>query len=106
MAEEETKVTIDVWGTKKPEGQVDKAKATKDEAAPPAAEGEVEGHHWHGHHHWHGGGPFWRVGVGGGGGGGGGWTRCWNCGSVRFVRDAYPGQVFICGNCGTPYTPY
>ena len=70
MAEEETKVTIDVWGTKKPEGEVDKAKATKDLAAPPAAEGEVEGH-WHHHHHWHGGGPFWRVGIGGGGGG---WT--------------------------------
>ena len=108
MAEEETKVTIDVWGTKKPEGQVDKAKATKDQAAPPATKGEeVEGH-WHGGHgwhhgghHWHGGGRFWV----GGGGGGGGWTRCWNCGSVRFVADAYPGQVFICGNCGTPYTP-
>ena len=104
MAEEETKVTIDVWGTKKPEGQVDKAKATKDQAAPPPAEGEVEGHWFH-HHHWHGGGgPFWRVGVGGGGGGG--WTRCWNCGSVRFVREAYPGQVFICGNCGAEYSPY
>ena len=103
MAEEETKVTIDVWGTKKPEGTVDKAKATKDQAAPPAAEGEVEGHWWHGghfHHHWHGGGRFWV------GGGGGGWTRCWNCGSVRFVSSAYPGQVFICGNCGSPYTPY
>jgi hypothetical protein len=103
MAEEETKVTIDVWGTKKPEGTVDQAKATKDQAAPPAAEGEVEGHWWHGghfHHHWHGGGRFWV------GGGGGGWTRCWNCGSVRFVANAYPGQVFICGNCGSPYTPY
>ncbi len=104
MAEEEKKVTIDVWGTKKPEGSVDKAKTTKDQAAPPAAEGEVEGH-WHQHGHWcHGGGPFWRVGVGVGGGGG--WVRCWNCGSVRFVGNAYPGQVFICGNCGSPYTPY
>ena len=107
MAEEETKETIEVWGTKKPEGKVDKAKATKDEASPAeaaAAGGEVEGHWFYHRHHHHFGGPFWRVGVGVGGGGG--WTRCWNCGSIRFVRDAYPGQVFICGNCGQPYTPY
>jgi len=107
MAEEETKETIEVWGTKKPEGKVDKAKATKDEASPAEAApagGEVEGHWFYHRHHHHFGGPFWRVGVGGGGGGG--WTRCWNCGSVRFVRDAYPGQVFVCGNCGQPYTPY
>jgi len=107
MAEEETKETIEVWGTKKPEGKVDKAKATKDEASPAEAApagGEVEGHWFYHRRHYHFGGPFWRVGIGGGGGGG--WTRCWNCGSVRFVRDAYPGQIFICGNCGQPYTPY
>ena len=110
MAEQETKETIEVWGSKKPEGPVDQAKATKDEASPAGAapaeaastEGEVEGRYFYHrrHHHW--GGPFWRVG----GGGGGGWIRCWNCGSIRFVRDAYPGQVFICGNCGSPYSPY
>jgi hypothetical protein len=107
MAEEETKETIEVWGTKKPEGRVDKSKATKDQASPAEAapdEAEVEGHWWYWRRHHHFGGPFWRVSVGGGGGGG--WTRCWYCGSIRFVRDAYPGQVFICGNCGHPYTPY
>jgi hypothetical protein len=106
MAEEETKETIEVWGTKKPEGPVDKTKATKDQASPAEgaqAQAEVEGHwHFHRHHH-HFGGPFWRVT---GSGPGGGWVRCWNCGSVRFVRAAFPGQLFICGNCGAEYTPY
>jgi hypothetical protein len=105
MAEEETKETIEVWGTKKPEGAVDKGKATKDQASPSGAapaEAEVEGHWFHHRrmHHW--GGPFWRVG----GGGGGGWVRCWNCGSIRFVESAFPGQIFICGNCGATYSPF
>jgi len=92
MAEKETPKpeTIEVWKTKKPEGPVDKTKATQDQAAP--SEGEVEGR-------WLGSGsrPPWA--------GRGRWVRCWHCGSLRHVYQTHPGEVFICRNCGYEYIP-
>jgi len=72
--------TIEVLVSKKPEGEVDPNKVSKDFNAPDA-NAEVEGH------------GIWR------------WVECWHCGSMRHVYWEYPGEVFTCGNCGYDYVP-
>jgi hypothetical protein len=71
---------IEIIVSKKPEEPVDPGKVTKDLGAPdPTAEVEGRG--------------FYR------------WVECWHCHDLRRIYWEYPGEVFVCGNCGVEYIP-